>query len=158
MNHGVEFRGLPGRAPRGFPSNRDIVKGLKRLLNLFTGLESLDGPLLLSYSLVDDQEMEVLNHQYRGKEGTTDVLSFSQVEGPEFPEAGLRALGDIVISRPQCIKQAEEKGHDPEQELWILTVHGLYHLLGYDHETSEEDAEHMEALERKLLAEFLKHS
>ncbi|HBS06797.1 MAG TPA: rRNA maturation RNase YbeY [Leptospiraceae bacterium] len=152
----ILFQGLPGKSPGGFPSNDELLIELKELLPVFKTKQKIKRPVTLSFSLVTDGEMQQLNRDYRGKDRTTDVLSFSQVEGMDFPDSGPMALGDIVISRQQCIKQAAEKGHSPLHELRILTIHGLYHLLGYDHETSEEDAVHMEKLEKQLLNLFLK--
>ncbi|MDH4100076.1 MAG: rRNA maturation RNase YbeY, partial [Nitrospirota bacterium] len=91
-----------------------------------------------------------LNRDYRGKDKTTDVLSFSMHEGEAIPgEETL--LGDVVISLPVAERQAAEKGHSLEQEVTILLIHGILHLLGYDHERGEEEARKMEGLERQLL-------
>ncbi|MBI41026.1 MAG: rRNA maturation RNase YbeY [Leptospiraceae bacterium] len=156
MDDEILFQGLPGKSPAGFPSNDALLLELRELLPEFKKKQKIKRPVILSYSLVTDGEMQQLNRDYRGKDQTTDVLSFSQVEGMDFPDTGPMPLGDIVISRAQCIRQAQEKNHSPLHELRILTIHGLYHLLGFDHETSEEDALHMEKLERQLLNLFLK--
>lgn len=89
-------------------------------------------------TLVDDEEMRELNRQYRGIDKPTDVLSFSQRETtPEEPEfedpGGADLLGDIVVSWETARRQGEELGHPVEREAAFLTVHGLLHLLGYDH-------------------------
>jgi len=78
--------------------------------------------------------MTALNHQYRQKNRPTDVLSFSQQEGPAFPENELPLLGDVVISGPTTRKNAEERGIEVQEEAERLLVHGLLHLLGYDDE------------------------
>ena len=95
----------------------------------------------VSVVLSDDEYIHQLNRQYRGKDCPTDVLSFALNEGeePEIidkPEEIL--LGDIVISLETATRQAEEYGHSLERELAYLTVHGILHLLGYDHMTEEE--------------------
>lgn len=95
----------------------------------------------VSIVLADDKYIHVLNRQYRDKDCPTDVLSFALNEGdePEIfdgPEEVL--LGDIIISLETAARQAEEYGHSLERELSYLTVHGILHLLGYDHMTEEE--------------------
>jgi len=104
----------------------------------------------LSVVLTSDDEIRDLNRQYRGKDTPTDVLSFPQTEG-EFGDVDPDFLGDIVISVETALRQAAEKGAPPEREIDILLVHGLLHLLGYDHETNRADAARMRRMERKLL-------
>ena len=154
----ILFRNLPGKPPAGFPGGPEILQTLGRLIALLKESRKIRRPVTLSYSVVSDRQMQILNRDFRGKDRTTDVLSFSQLEGMEFPDAGPLMLGDIVISRPRCMSQAREKGHSARRELLILSIHGLFHLLGYDHETSEEDANHMEGLERRLLRRYLKEA
>ena len=97
----------------------------------------------LSVMLVDDAEIHALNRQYRGVDRPTDVLSFSQLEGPGLDLTALEPLyhlplGDIVVSIPRMRAQAVEYGHSEERELGFLLVHGLLHLLGFDHEAPDE--------------------
>lgn len=106
----------------------------------------------LSVVLCDDAFIHPLNLQYRGKDKPTDVLSFSQREGEEADEDD-PVLGDVVISLETAATQAAERGHGLDHEARVLLVHGVLHLLGYDHEQDDE-AEEMEALERDLLAEL----
>lgn len=89
-----------------------------------------------------DREMLRTNRGFRGKDRTTDVLSFP---GGETPEG--RHLGDVVISVPAARRQAAGAGHDAERELRVLLLHGVLHCLGHDHET---DSGEMERLERRL--------
>lgn len=103
----------------------------------------------LSVLLTDDPGINALNRDYRGKDRPTDVLSFAQNEGHEVP-GEVVVLGDVVISLDTAARQAEELGHDLHHEVRRLLVHGICHLLGYDHEVDEE-AEEMEALERELM-------
>lgn len=100
----------------------------------------------VSVLLVNDAAMRRLNHRYRGIDRTTDVLSFPQ--GP-FPAAPL-FLGDIVISLPQARRQAYEYQTPFKRELARLLVHGLLHLLGYDHEKNSYQAAKMRRLEEEL--------
>jgi len=94
--------------------------------------------------------MRTLNKRYRGKNGTTDVLSFSAREGL-FADVRPEILGDIVISIPFAEKQARFAGHSLNREIEILLIHGLLHLLGYDHERSPAEARRMRRKERMLL-------
>lgn len=102
----------------------------------------------LTLRLTDADEMAALNHQYRGKDYPTNVLSFPL----EFPlEAGIPYIGDIVIC-PEVVAHEAQEQHKPlEAHYAHLTVHGVLHLLGYDHET-EDGAAAMEALETEILA------
>lgn len=97
--------------------------------------------------LVDDEESAALNQQYRHKSGPTNILSFP-FEAPEGIEMDL--LGDLVICVPLIDKEAEQQRKLPEHHWAHITIHGVLHLLGYDH-IEESEAEEMEALEIKLL-------
>jgi rRNA maturation RNase YbeY len=103
----------------------------------------------LSVALVGDQEMRPLNAKYRKKDKTTDVLSFPA--DPALPgQAGL--LGDVIISIEQAKRQARDRKTSLEIEMVILLIHGILHLLGYDHERSQRQAKIMATLEQKLLS------
>lgn len=105
----------------------------------------------LSVVITDDAEIQVLNRQFRGIDAPTDVLSFGQEPTEAGPEqAGFSFvtaqeeppyLGDVILSYPRAVEQAVEHGHSTEQELRLLIVHGVLHLLGYDHATPEQEAE-----------------
>jgi probable rRNA maturation factor len=108
----------------------------------------------VSVVLANDQYIHTLNRQYRGKDCPTDVLSFALNEGEEpevvdGPEEVL--LGDIIISIETATRQAEEYAHSLERELAYLTVHGMMHLLGYDHLT-ETDKQEMRQEEEHVLS------
>lgn len=111
---------------------------LRRLLIRLLGVLEQPEGTGISVLLTDDPEIQRLNAQWRGKDRPTDVLSFSLREGrgARFFQQG--PLGDIVLSIPTCQRQAEEKGWSLEEELAFLTLHGLLHLLGYDHERDED--------------------
>lgn len=102
----------------------------------------------LGILLVGDQRMKSLNHRYRGKDRTTDVLAFAMREAPHA-SAGL--LGDVVIAVPTAVRQAKEGGRSLDEELTVLLVHGILHLCGYDHERSEQEARRMQRRERMVL-------
>jgi probable rRNA maturation factor len=102
----------------------------------------------LSLVLTDDATIQQLNRDYRGIDSPTDVLSFAQQEA-EGPAGSI--LGDLIISLPTARRQARERGHSLAVEVRMLMVHGLLHLLGYDHETEEQRTE-MAAAEQALLA------
>lgn len=109
----------------------------------------------LSIALVDDREMQRLNREWRGKDRPTDVLSFPLREGDGEPppvEGATRPLGDVVLSLPTAERQARERGHPVERELAELLVHGVLHLLGWDHERSPAEARRMFAKQREVLA------
>jgi probable rRNA maturation factor len=94
----------------------------------------------VSVTFTDNEKIHVLNREYRDVDRPTDVLSFPLYEGEELGQAfGPVVLGDIVLSLEKAKAQAEEYGHSFEREVAFLTVHSTLHLLGYDHETSEED-------------------
>ena len=103
----------------------------------------------LSLMFIGDKKMRELNYQYRGVDRSTDVLSFEAgipVKG-DYP----LVLGDVVINVQRAEAQAIESGRDFYDELWRLLVHGILHLMGYDHETSTKDAKLMEKKEMEVL-------
>jgi probable rRNA maturation factor len=107
----------------------------------------------LSVLLTDEEEMASLNTKWRGKEGPTDVLSFGCDDVCTASEDEPITLGDIVIAPTIAEAQAAELGTTVEAELNLLLVHGILHLLGYDHE-ADEDAEAMQARETVLLTAY----
>ena len=84
--------------------------------------------------------MHEMNLKYRGVDRTTDVLSFALNDAEDNFEQEIEALGDIFISIPKAIEQATEYGHSVKRELSFLTIHGLLHLLGYDHMNKDDEA------------------
>ena len=101
--------------------------------------------------LADDAFLTDLNTEFRGIEAPTDVLSFPQAEFPDGPNVGdLSVLGDVVISVDTARRQATEQGHSLGTELEVLLVHGLCHLLGWDH-VDPSDATAMVAVEQRVL-------
>jgi probable rRNA maturation factor len=113
-------------------------------------MEEAPDAVELSVAIVDEDEMAHLNEQYRGEAKSTDVLSFGCDEACSADSDEPIALGDVVIAPDVAERQAQELGTTVESELNLLLVHGVLHLLGYDH-ASDEDAAVMQARERLLL-------
>lgn len=102
---------------------------------------------------VTPEEIHELNKQYRGVDRVTDVISFALEDAHDVSLSDVRVLGDIYICIDRMKEQALEYGHSETRELSFLTVHGLLHLLGYDHQT-KEDEEVMFGLQRKILSDL----
>ena len=119
--------------------------------------EGVAGPLEAGVWITNEEELRTLNRTFRGVDETTDVLSFGEDEDDEKPfvsaPEAVPHLGDIAISFPHVVRQAEEFGHSRTRELAYLLAHGLLHLLGYDHE-DPEDAQEMRAHEEAALGEL----
>jgi probable rRNA maturation factor len=101
--------------------------------------------------LVEEEESRELNARYRGQDKSTNVLSFP---AEIADEVGVLLLGDIVICAPVVAREAEEQGKTFADHLNHMVVHGMLHLLGYDHERDEKSRLEMEALEREVLGRF----
>ena len=121
---------------------------------LLRGRQLLAGPAELSVLLSDDEAIRDLNKKYRGKDRPTNVLSFPASSPPPPPESedGARLLGDIALARETIAREAAEHHKPFVAHLSHLVVHGLLHLLGFDHEQGEADAAAMEALERDIMS------
>jgi len=126
---------------------KSVGYGLKMLIRRAV-LATLDyeeyrNDCALSVTFTDNEGIRELNNRFRGIDRPTDVLSFPLLafEGSEEPPTDEREtqLGDIVLSLERAAEQAEEYGHSYEREIAFLCVHSMLHLLGYDHETGEED-------------------
>ncbi len=108
----------------------------------------------ISLTLVDAEEIQELNRDYRNVDKVTDVLSFPQYDDlNELPEEGEIMLGDVIICRQRAEEQAEEFGHSVEREMVYLFVHSVCHLLGYDHMEDDEKAE-MRAKEESVMEQI----
>jgi probable rRNA maturation factor len=106
----------------------------------------------LSLTIVNDDAIQVLNREHRGKDKATDVLSFPMFDDASSdPEIDERLLGDVVISIDTARRQAADYDAPVQRELYRLLIHGLLHVLGHDHEEAGERAE-MEAEEKRLAA------
>ena len=111
-------------------------KFLSRVAEKIITLVELNEDVEVSIRIESDEVLHQLNHQYRGLDQPTDVLSFES--GMIDPETGMTSLGDILISYPTAEKQALEAGHPVENEIILLILHGILHLSGYDHSTQKE--------------------
>jgi len=108
-------------------------------------------PAELSIAVTDDETVRELNRRFRGRDEPTDVLSFGFAAGDSFPaSAAATSLGELVISYPTAVRQAREAGQSVDEELAHLVVHGVLHLLGYDHDSVAEERS-MRAREEALL-------
>jgi len=105
----------------------------------------------ISILLVDDLQITEINRTYLHRNGPTDVISFSQIEGA-FSPLNNRLLGDVVISLETAQRQAEEENTSLQDEIAFLLIHGILHLLGYDHEGSAKRAREMKAREKELMS------
>lgn len=115
--------------------------------------------LLVSLVMADDDEVHALNRQWRAKDRPTNVLSFPMLARAEVLAAAANPgapgmLGDLILAHGVCTREAADKGIAVEAHTAHLVIHGLLHLAGYDHETGEAEAEEMENLERKALAQM----
>lgn len=104
----------------------------------------------LSILIIDDTEIASLNRQYLGRTGPTNVIAFPMREG-EFPDIAPDLLGDVVISVETTEKEAKESGIKFETRFTELLIHGILHLLGFDHENDEKQALEMEKKSQELL-------
>jgi probable rRNA maturation factor len=129
-------------------------------VNEILDMAVVTAPSELGLVITNNKVIQRLNKIYRDKDEPTDVLSFNmlskgsnKMDGSIFitPPDGFSHLGEIVISYPQATIQAEGKGHDIKRELLILVIHGVLHLLGYDHENSAEEERCMRAKEDEIL-------
>ncbi|MDQ0351056.1 putative rRNA maturation factor [Alkalibacillus filiformis] len=128
------------------------------VLHFAADQQSVESDAEISVTFVLDEDIKAINRDYRGKDDPTDVISFAleeqgegelEVIGEELP----LHLGDIVISVDRAFEQAKEFGHSDNRELAFLAVHGLLHLLGYDHET-EDDEKVMFEKQENILQKF----
>ena len=129
------------RRGKGF-SSRKLKPLALRILQLL-GHEQSE----LTIGLIGDAEMRKLNAKFRNKDYPTDVLSFPMEQ--DLPGA-VRLLGDVIISVDKARRQAKERGRSLEEEFVTLLIHGVVHLLGYDHERSAKDARIMARREKKI--------
>jgi len=134
------------------PSVRSLPR--RWLRDIARGVLTAEGvpPVELSIAIVDEETIRRLNRDYSGEDAATDVLSFSLTEGEAFPRPleGVLPLGEVVIAYPVALRQAAEEGRPLEQELAHLLIHGVLHLLGYDH-AEPEDERRLRAWEEALL-------
>ena len=137
------------------PSGLRIL--IRRACHAVLEYEHFEGPAEISVTFVDDEEIARLNVQYRNKPQPTDVLSFPLGENGKYDvnqETGAAMLGDIVISMQRAMEQASLYGHSLQREVAYLTVHSMFHLLGYDHEAGGLEAVRMREKEEATLIQL----
>lgn len=129
--------------------NIDEVNELNGLLNY--GLKYLKlNNVVFNIIIVDNETIHSINKEYRGVDRPTDVISFALEDDKSFVQTELRILGDIYISIDKAREQAKNYGHSLKREISFLTIHGLLHLLGYDH-MEEKDEKEMFELQELIL-------
>ncbi len=129
---------------------------VRRAVDATLSFEGFENDCEVSVTFTDNEHIHLLNEQYRGVDRPTDVLSFPLTDfsgDSEEPaiDTPMLSLGDIVISLEKAAEQADEFGHSFERETAFLTVHSMLHLLGYDHETGEEDELDMRARQTAIM-------
>jgi probable rRNA maturation factor len=132
----------------------------RRIAQTVLKAEEVAPPYEVSLVFTDSETVQRLNRDYRGVDEPTDVLAFYMLSQNEadssfaLPPDGVTRLGEVIISYPQAVEQASEQGHSSERELALLIIHGILHLLGYDHEEAEGESK-MRERERELLERCL---
>ncbi|MFH1031966.1 MAG: rRNA maturation RNase YbeY [Chloroflexota bacterium] len=146
MEINVLIEGLKGKLTK---------RWLKSLAESVLVAQGVSPDTELSLVIVNQEKIQELNRAYLGRNRPTDVLAFSMLPREDrihlFPSPdGILHLGEIIISYPQAVIQAKEHHHSVKKEIAILTIHGLLHLLGYDHDKPELDKQ-MKAKEKETL-------
>jgi probable rRNA maturation factor len=152
-----------------FTQNEIDEKSFRKTAEIVLKTVGVKDKTEISLAIVGDGRMRKLNKIYRGKNRVTDVLAFGDktvlpylakafprlkkgrdIEFIEPPDK-INRLGEVIICYPRAKKQAKRLGHLLKKELTILLIHGILHLLGYDHEQNKQEAEEMKAMEEKIL-------
>jgi probable rRNA maturation factor len=143
------------------PEEEEVRALITRCAQAALEAEQVDFPAFVDITITDNAEIREINREYRDKDTATDVLSFpmfefyngeAREELEEDPESGCIMLGDMIISYERAVQQAADYGHSPQRECGFLTVHSVLHLLGYDHERSEEERQIMRRREEAILS------
>ena len=133
-------------------SNLDEIKSLNIFVEFCLKYLKLNN-VIFNIIIVDKEKIQEINKLYRNIDRVTDVISFALEDDKSFIETEFRVLGDIYICLDKAIEQAKEYGHSLKREVSFLTIHGLLHLLGYDH-MNEEDEKEMLGLQEMILNEY----
>lgn len=128
------------------------VEELKEFLYHVAEDEKLDN-IIYDVIIVNNDKIQKINKEYRGKDVPTDVISFALEDDKSFNREDIRMLGDIYISIEKVRSQALEYGHSFKRELYFLAIHGFLHLLGYDH-IEKEDEEKMFKKQEEVLSRY----
>jgi len=133
---------------------------VREIAQMVLKAESVTPPYEVSLVFTNSETVRRLNRDYRGVDEPTDVLAFYMLPEKEteptfiLPPDGITRLGEVIVSYPQAVEQAKEQGHSVDKELALLIIHGILHLLGYDHEQPEEE-KRMRGREQELLGKCL---
>lgn len=151
MNLDIDIEGWP-------EADWEARAGRAAVACLEVATELANPRLSASLLFTSDEEVHALNREWRTRDKPTNVLSFPMLTREELldlaPDGPPAMLGDLALAYATCAREAEAKSVPLEHHAAHLIVHGLLHLAGYDHETSEEDADKMEALETRILAKL----
>ena len=128
------------------------LEEIKKLVNFALNYQQIENSIF-NIIIVDEEKIQEINRDYRNKDSVTDVISFALEDDDTFIETDMRILGDIYICLKRCKDQSIEYGHSFLRELSFLTIHGLLHLLGYDH-MNEDDEKVMFKLQEMILSEY----
>ena len=140
-----------------YPITYKLKMLIRRAIEETLAYEQYENDVEVSVTLTDSENIQNVNYRFRGIDAPTDVLSFPlfdfEGETDEPPVDDIQnMLGDIVLNLERTETQAEEFGHSFDREAAFLTVHSMLHLLGYDHETGDEDEADMRARQRAIMA------
>lgn len=141
--------------------NVKIPTGLRMLVrrccNAVLMNEGFEGSIEISVTFVDNEQIKDLNYKYRKKNIPTDVLSFSLGEEEDYstdPATGSKLLGDVIISIEKALEQSQRYGNSLQKEVSHLTVHGMLHLLGYNHENGGMEKVRMREKEESIMSQL----
>ena len=132
------------------PTDRALYALIRRAIKAALEFEDFQRECEVSVTLVDNEQIHEMNLEARGVDRPTDVLSFPMFD-EDFDDGEMAILGDIVLSLEKAAAQAQEYGHSFDREVAFLTVHSVLHLLGYDHELSEDDEKDMFFRQEEIL-------
>ena len=135
-------------------TNKNIseTNELKKFLDFSLNYLKIDS-CIFNIIFVEKEKIKEINKAYRGKDSVTDVISFALEDDKTFVKTNFRVLGDIYICYEKAIEQSEEYGHSLLREILFLSIHGLLHLLGYDH-MNKSDEKIMFELQERILDEY----
>ena len=117
----------------------NIKKTIQKVITAVTNHEKITGPHYISFIIVDNNEIQKINREYRKIDRPTDVITFANIDDEEGDEIPVE-LGDIFISWEQVIEPANEYGHSILREFAFLVTHGMLHALGYDHQNEVDES------------------
>ena len=132
--------------------NINELEEVKKIVEFALEYQNINNAIF-NIIIVDEEKIRYLNKNYRNKDSVTDVISFALEDDDIFIKTDMRILGDIYICLKRAKDQSVEYGHSFLREISFLTIHGLLHLLGYDHMNSDEEKDMFE-LQERILSEY----